>query len=110
MESDAQSSVSYMKAVLAMAQRLLESDIAIFEHRFHALAFGSWTIVAGRRKERARLSWDGRDGFLTIEQATFPDSRHQGEWEHVKTESVAVSDQEQALQAAERFLVRKFAA
>ena len=110
MISDAQSSVRHIEAVLAMAQRLSESDIAIYEHRWLALVFGSWTIVAGKRKERVRFSWDGRDGFLTVEQAAVPDSRHTVEWEHVKTEGVDVRHYTEALDAVEQFLRRKFAA
>ena len=109
MVSDAQSSVRHIEAVLAMAQRLSASDIAIYEHSYDALVFGSWTIVAGKRKERLRFSWDGRDGFLTVEQATFPDSQQRTEWQHVKTESVDVRHYTEALDAVESFLKRKFA-
>jgi hypothetical protein len=108
MLTDAQSSVKHIEAVLAMAQRLASLDIAIYEHSYNALVFGSWTIVAGKRKERVRFSWDGRDGFLTVEQAGFPDSRQHTNWEHVKTEGVDVRNYTEALDAAERFLRQKF--
>lgn len=110
MISDAQSSVRHIEAVLTLAQRLSASDIAIYEHSYYALVFGSWTIVAGKRKERVRFSWDGRDGFLTVEQAAFPDSRQRTEWEHVKTDGVDVRHYTEALDAVESFLRRKFAA
>lgn len=109
MISDAQNSVKHIEAVLAIAQRLSSSDIAIYEHTYHALVFGSWTIVAGKRKERVRFSWDGRDGILTVEQAIFPDSQQRTEWEHVKTEGVDVRHYSQALDAVESYLRRKFA-
>lgn len=110
MHSDAQSSVRHIEAVLAMAQRLSASDIAVYEHSYHALVFGNWTIVAGKRKERVRFSWDGRDAFLTVEQATFPDSRQRTEWEHVKTQGIDVRHHTEPLDAVESFLRRKFAA
>ena len=109
MLTEAQSSVRHIQAVLALAQRLAASDITIYEHNYNKLVFGSWTIVAGKRKERVRFSWDGRDAFLTVEQAGFPDSQQRTEWEHVKTEGVDVRHYTEALDAVECFLKRKFA-
>lgn len=110
MISDTQGSVRHIEAVLALAQRLAAADIAIYEHSYRGLAFGSWTIVAGMRKERVRCSWDGRDGCLTVEQAAFPDSQQRTDWQHVKTEGVGVRHYTEALDAVEQFLRRKSAA
>jgi hypothetical protein len=110
MLSDAQGSLRHIEALFAMAHRLSASEIAVYEHSYHALVFGSWTIVAGERKERVRFTWDGRDGFLTVEQAAFPDSRQQTQWERVRTEGVDVRDYTEALDAVENYLKCKFAA
>jgi len=110
MLSDAESSVRHIEAVLAMAQRLSASGIAIYEHSYHALVFGSWTIEAGKRKGRFRFSWDGRDGLLTVEQAAFPDSRQRTGWKHVKTEGIDIKQYTEALDSVESFLRQAMAA
>ena len=110
MATDAQSSVRHLELLLAMAQRLAALDIAIYEHNYYALVFGSWILVVGKRKERVRFSWDGRDGFLTVEQATVPDSRQQPKWEPVKTDGIQVTEYAETLDAVEKFLREKFAA
>jgi hypothetical protein len=74
------------------------------------LVFGSWTIVTGKRHERIKISWDGRDGFLTVEQTTAPDSRPPDDWVNVKTEGIDVRNYTDAFNAAERFLKVKFIA
>lgn len=109
MFTDAQSSVRHIEALLEMTQRLAASDIALYEHNYSFLDFGSWTIVAGKRKARVKFSWDGKDGFLTVEQASFSDSRELQKWEHVKTESIRVTQFSEALSAMETFLKQKFA-
>lgn len=90
MDSDAQDFSQHIAAVLALSQRLAALDIAIYQHNYHALAFGSWTIVAGKRKERIRFTWDGRDRFLTVEQAAFPDSQQRTEWQRMETEGANI--------------------
>lgn len=108
MPSDAQNSVLHLEAVHAMAQRLSALDISIYEHSYRALAFGSWTIEAGKRKERARCVWDGRDEVLTVEQGVSSDSQRT-DWQPVEGEGDGVKHSAQALEVVETFLRRKFA-
>jgi len=93
-----------------MAQRLAADDIAIYEHRYAALDFGSWEIVAGRRKSRIRFRWDGRDAALTIEQAVCADSRTPLNWKSVASEQQRSPDGANPLARVEQFFRGDFGA
>lgn len=87
-----------------MAHRLAALDIAIYEHQYAALVFGSWEIVAGTRKKRMRFRWDGRDAALTIEQAVSVDSRTPLNWKSVASEQQRSPDCADPLARVEQFL------
>jgi hypothetical protein len=62
---DSQSAESYFNAVARLAERLARKKIALYEHIFNYMAFGSWEIVAGRRKKMLRFIYDGKDSNLS---------------------------------------------
>jgi hypothetical protein len=110
MTSDAESSVLHLQSVLALANRVAAFGIAIYEHRYAALDFGSWEIVAGTRKNRIRFRWDGRDATLTIEQAVSVDSRTALVWKPIESEETPGSQCLDPLHSVERFLREALAA
>lgn len=65
MIDDSESSASYFMQVARLAERLASKGIAIYEHKFHYTAFGSWELVAGRRDRMVRFSYDGKDSWLS---------------------------------------------
>ncbi len=62
---DSQSSAIYFKAIAGLAERLAKVGIAIYDHKFNYMAFGSWEIVAGRRGKALRFTYDGKDSYLS---------------------------------------------
>lgn len=69
MIDDSSSSAEYFVKVARLAERLASKRIAIYEHKFHYMAFGSWELVAGRRDGMLRFSYDGKDSLLSFGDA-----------------------------------------
>lgn len=65
--SDAAYSLSMLNAIAGLAMRLAVDGVAIYQLRYDYPAFGSWELLAGKRKARVRITWDGRDGRLRAE-------------------------------------------
>lgn len=91
------------------ANSLSARGIEIHEHHYFGLAFGNWTLIAGKRKERVRFDWDGRDAFLTISEAKFPDSQHSTEWTQIKQTGINSTDGREVWRTVSEFLNVKFA-
>ena len=83
MAGDAVASEGHLGLMLALAERLGGDGIAIYEHRYHLLAFGSWEVVVGTRHRRRRFVWDGRTAVLTLHESTFQDSTSAADWASV---------------------------
>lgn len=66
---DSQASADYFHSIADLAQRLADKRIAVYEHAFHYMAFGSWEIVAGRRAQMIRFTYDGKDSLLSYDDA-----------------------------------------
>ena len=82
-------SPGHCKAFTEFAERLATTSIAIFEHHFDYLCFGSWVVVAGSRHRRVRLTWDGRESSLVCEAADFVGSSAPARWQEVEIRSAA---------------------
>ena len=63
--NDSLSSAKYFKDVANLAERLAQQKIAIYEHQFTYMAFGSWEIVVGQRSKMLRFTYDGKDSYLS---------------------------------------------
>lgn len=87
--SDSDPALKHFEAILELGKRMKEIGVAIYEHEYYSLVFGSWTVVVGKRKNRIKFSWDGRDGFLDISEGHFPDSSCSTKtWNHLKNERI----------------------
>jgi hypothetical protein len=75
--NDSTAALQHLNTVALLATRLSAEGVTVFEHHFDYLAFGSWTIVAGRRKRMFEYSWDGRDGILGVSECIQHSSREQ---------------------------------
>jgi hypothetical protein len=78
---DSQSSADYFRSVASLAERLAQNRIAVYEHKFNYMAFGSWEIVAGRRRRTLRFTYDGKDSYLSycdssIKPQSYTDLQH----------------------------------
>ena len=107
--NDWDSPIKHFEKVLALANELKGIGVAIYQHQYDTLVFGSWTITTGKRKERVKFSWDGRDGFLTYSEAVFPDSSYSTrEWKEIKCEGVDFKDDFTVYDRMKQFLSTKY--
>lgn len=74
-----QHSIEHLRAVAQVLEDLTACH-EFFEHQYHAEAFGSWVLVAGKPKRRYRFTWDGKDAFLSVAVAQFFDSQTPAQW------------------------------
>jgi hypothetical protein len=74
--NDAETALQHFRAIVSLGEKLKEIGVAIYEHQYYSLVFGSWAIIAGSRKVRSKISWDGRDRFLDFSESHFPDSSY----------------------------------
>ena len=94
---------------MALAERLAPRGIAIYEHSYYLMSFGSWTIVAGRRTRGHRFSWDGRDAFLEISVSEH-DSAVPARWSHIRTEHIKARDLTIPFQFVAEYVEREYPA
>jgi hypothetical protein len=108
--SDVQSCANHWNKVVALCSELAPLGVAVYEHSYSYLSFGSWTLTLGKRKEVLRFNWDGREGFVTIQEALVPDSRSIKDWKELKVQGVAVRDGGEPFAEVLKFARTKFAA
>ena len=97
------SSVEHFQQVFALAQQLSGLGVAIYEHHWDFLTFGSWTIVAGSRHRRFEFCWDGREFSISVSQCEFSDSRSHQHWSAPKTQILPSDDPSAPFQYVEQF-------
>jgi hypothetical protein len=89
---DKVSSVDHFQQVFSLARQLSDIGVAIYEHHWDSLTFGSWTIVAGSRHRRFEFSWDGREFSVSVSQCEFSDSRSHQCWSAPKSHTLPSDD------------------
>jgi hypothetical protein len=83
---DANSFLEHSTQIHSLVASLSRDGIAIYEHSYDMLAFGSWLLILGKRKYRFRFIWDGRGGILKTEKTLIPDSGTIIKWEEISNE------------------------
>ena len=101
---DVSSSLGLLEELLSFSRRLAQDSYAIYELQFNMLAYGSWLLVAGTRKRRAQLSWDGRDFVLTCAVSEFPNSSSQSHWQSAGSRSLPPPSHTSVFAAAEQLV------
>jgi hypothetical protein len=72
---DSQSSLAYFRSFADLTARLAKAKVAVYEHSFTYMAFGSWEIVAGNRKKMLRFTYEGKESYLSFcDAAVRPES------------------------------------
>ena len=71
---DPQSSLEHLRRLKALAGNLADRGIAIYEHEYTMLAFGSFCLELGTRHRRWGFSWDGKEGFISFSDPYTPRS------------------------------------
>ena len=110
MNSDAQSCANHWNKVVALCSELAPLGVAVYEHSYSYLSFGSWTLILGKRKKMLRFNWDGREGFVTIQEALVPDSRSIKDWKELNIQGIDVRDGDEPFAEVLKFARTKFAA
>jgi hypothetical protein len=82
--NDADEALKHLAKIVTIADAAARRDWALFQHDYLFLCFGSFTVEFGTRKKRRRYSWDGRDGFLDIQDSDFSDSRSPAKWKPIR--------------------------
>ena len=70
MIDDSESSAKHFRSLSEIDARLASKRIAIYEHSFHYLAFGSWDLVAGTREKMMRFSYEGKESYMKYGDAS----------------------------------------
>jgi hypothetical protein len=81
---DADSGIRHIQRLLALAESLCAIRISLYDHQWHDLAMGSWSLTAGTRHRSYLFTWDGRDGVMSV-QGPF----HAGQGSPSRSPSVA---------------------
>jgi len=69
---DSQSAIEHLGRIEALAVKLADQGIAIYEHDYTMLVFGSFRLELGTRHRRWGFSWDGKEGFLSYSDPYTP--------------------------------------
>ena len=84
MNTDADTTILHLGLMEWLAERLAGDHLAIYEHTYNQLAFGSWEIVIGTRHKRRRFTWDGKDSLLSVSESEFTNSASPPIWKNVR--------------------------
>jgi hypothetical protein len=86
--SDAEVSTTYFEQLARLSKKLGDDGIALYSHRYDALSFGSWVVDAGTRHRRVRVTYDGREGLLRVEDAVVNSNSSPTEWRERESQVV----------------------
>jgi hypothetical protein len=100
---DAESSVRHFERVSALSVRLAVLGVAIYEHSWHSLVFGSWVLVAGSRHRRFRFCWDGREFFIDVSRSEHPSGGIRAQWIPVTNDRLPSGAPSAPIQYVENF-------
>jgi|SRR6185312_4818333 hypothetical protein len=110
MMTDAQSSISFLEGFLSLAKRIEQNSLAVYSLRFDSLIFGSWILVAGTRKNRAQVTWDGKDFVLTCAVSSFQNASSHPIWRPAGSQATTPGDDVGMFAAAEQLIYRALGA
>lgn len=96
--------------VVALAQKLRAHEIGLYEHIFHGVPFGSWSVTFGRHRTRVRFSYDASCSTLRVQQADAPAADSYPDWSQVRVEDVDFDERQTGYHAEmERIVYERFA-
>ena len=109
MKGQTVNSVQHLGMVSDLARQLSGRGIEVYSHTYDCLAFGSWQIVVGTRKQRLRLAWDGKESLLEAASCAFADSQSTADWKHSESRTIE-GDAELFVDACTEIILRHCAA
>ena len=70
--TDSTSGINHLERLLHVATVIAGRGFAIYQHDYLMLAFGSFRLELGTRHQRWGISWDGKEGFLSVSDPYSP--------------------------------------
>jgi hypothetical protein len=67
--AEATESMTFLTALVALAERLAVDGIDILAMTYQSQLFGSWELEVSRRRLRILVTWEGKDRHLRISTA-----------------------------------------
>lgn len=64
---DAASWIKHFQCLRTLAEALRIIGISLYEHQWHSLVMGSWSLTVGTRHESFLFAWDDREGFISVQ-------------------------------------------
>ncbi|MFQ5850878.1 MAG: hypothetical protein ACE5JU_09855 [Candidatus Binatia bacterium] len=108
MNSISESAYRHIEHLEGLAEALRKDGIAVLEHSYHALAFGSFVLVVGRPMKRLKFSWDGKEFFLDVFYAEGDSSAVIPKWEHRENKRLGAIDNDELFRMIEDMSRREF--
>jgi hypothetical protein len=106
MSHDSDATLEHLRRVVSFAECLGPHSMAVFEHHYHYLSFGSWILVAGNRHRRAQLTWDGKEFLLSCQVSDFQGSSAPASWRLFESKNPKGADHDEISRTSEDLVVR----
>ena len=78
----AEAAIAHLSNLLGALPDLQAQGIALHEHQYDGLSFGSFVLVLAKSHSRVRFSWDGREHILAIEFQDIQSQSDSKQWIH----------------------------
>ena len=62
---DAEHGIQHIQRLVALVESLRAPHVFVYQHEWHELAMGSWSLSAGTRHCSNVFNWDGGDGVIS---------------------------------------------
>ena len=108
--SDAVWSQEFVSALAKFSANLSKSDYAIYNIDYSFMNFGSWTLEIGKRHDRIRFEWNGKESILTCSKASVGDSSSETNFNTVSEQKIEESSMPISLFAASEIAARNLSA
>ena len=76
------SAIAHLEALARILRDLADQRIELVEHRYHAMAFGSFELVLGKGHDLLKFAWDGKESLLVLYFATVQNRSGVQAWTH----------------------------
>ena len=99
---------NFIQELAALVEQLAKRDITVNSLRADYASFGSWILIAYKNHEAIRFTWDGRDGFITIESSPQTNQNSPNEWKQENMKGLDVRSGVSPTCFVEQYLQTRF--
>ena len=78
------SSVDHLSSILDLSKKLQTVNIALFEHDYDMLCFGSFQLILGQSHRRLKFIWDGKEFSLGVSVSEYGSMGAVPDWKPLK--------------------------